>query len=377
MAPKWRAVRTWAVLLPVAAIAVAATVDGVRRDPDDAPAAVETREADGDESRGDDALVGPDSPLPGALSGRLVVTTADGCRLRVVDLASIELGELGPTTTCAIWASPAGQRAAVVTAHSLADPGAGRFSLVRLGDPPELERRLGEIEGEPSWSLDGERLAWCTPDGETVVLSIGEGTGTRSSGCMPRFTPGGSLLTTSPDRLNESLLRDGAVELDPLDLLRGFDARESGDLDLLAYDEAPDGLMAVSVLRLEPQGSRAVLELWQEGDLVAVVDLPPDGSGPYRFGEYLRFNPNGTVLAVGATPHSSAMTFVDLRLRRPSLEVERQHAFAWSPDSAWLAVALDDEVALYSANGTEPVYRLPLRASAVAWVPGEQGGEGG
>ena len=112
--------------------------DGGRRssDADDAPAAVETREADGDESRGDDALVGPDSPLPGALSGRLVVTTADGCRLRVVDLASVELGELGPTTTCAIWASPAGQRAAVVTAHSLADPGAGRFSLVRLGDPP-------------------------------------------------------------------------------------------------------------------------------------------------------------------------------------------------------------------------------------------------
>ena len=378
MAPKWSAIRNWAVLVPVAALAVAATVDGVRHDPDATPDVVETREADGDTSRGDEALVGPDSPLPGALPGRLVVTTADGCRLRVVDLASIELGTLGPTTTCAIWASPAGGRAAVVAAHSLADPDAGRFALVRLDDPPKVERRLGEIDGEPSWSPDGARLAWCTPEGETVVLDIADGGQERSAGCRPRFTPGGSVLTTSADRLNESLLRDGAVELDPLDLLRGFDASSSGDLDLLGYDEASDGLLAVSVLRLEPQGSRAVLELWQEGELVAGVDLPRNGSGPHHFGEYLQFSPNGTVLAIGAAPRGSGMTFVDLRLRRPSLDVDHQRAFAWSPDSAWLAVAGQDEIAVYSANGSEPVYRLPLRATAVAWVPdGKQGGEGG
>jgi hypothetical protein len=357
------------VLLGVAAIAVAATVDAVRGGAEATDEATETREADDEEARGDEALVGPDSPAPGALPGRLVFTTADGCRLQVVDLASLSLGELGPTTTCAIWAAPAGGLAAVVAAHSLADPDAGRFSLVRIDDPPELVRRLGELDGEPSWSHDGQQLAWCTPAGETIVLAVPDGPEERFAGCGPRFAPGGSLLTTSAEELNGALLRNGEVELDTQALLSGWEDRTSFDIDVLAYDESPDGLVAVTVLKLDPLGSVAMLELWQDGGLVGAVELPStSGHGQFRFGEYLRFSPNGTMLAVGATARTGRIAFIDLRLRRPSLDIENQRGFAWSPDSAWLAVALEHEIAIYSANGTEPAYRLPVEASALAWV---------
>jgi hypothetical protein len=361
--------RTWAVVIAVGALAVAATVDAIRGGPEDASEAAK-RASEREQSRGDELLSGPDSPLPGALPGRLVLTTAEGCRLRVVDLASVSLGELGPATTCALWASPAGGLAAIVTPHSFGEPGSGRFALVQLGDPPELATRLGELDGEPSWSPDGARLAWCTPAGETVVVTVSDGREERAVGCAPRFTPDGSLLTTDAEALNDRLLKDGDVELDALDLLRGFDATDSGDLDVLDYDEAPDGLLAISVLRLEPLGSRAVLQLWRDGDLQAGVQLPARyGNGPYRFGEFLRFSPSGTMLAIGAAARSDTIAFVDLRLRRSALEVGYQRAFAWSPDGSWLAVALADEIAVYGANSSEPVYRLPVRASAIAWVP--------
>jgi hypothetical protein len=373
------------VILGVGAIAVAATVDAVRGGAEATPEPVQTQERDDDDSGGDEALVGPDSPLPGALPGRLVLTTADGCRLQIVDLASLSIGELGPSTTCAVWAAPSGDRAAVVGAHSLADPEEGRFALVRLTDPPELTRRLGELEGEPSWSPDGTRLAWCTPAGETVVLTVPDGAEQRTAGCGPRFTPGGSLLTSSANELNGSLLRDGEIELAASDLLRGWDDGGAvSDIDVLAYDESPDGLLAVTVLKLDALGSVAVLELWQNGDLVGAADLPSNsGNGQFRFGEYVRFSPNATGLAVGATPRGGRMAFFDLRVRQPTLDIESQRAFAWSPDGAWLAAALDDEIAFYSTNGTDPVYRLPLDASSLAWVSGagpdaaqEEDGEG-
>jgi hypothetical protein len=139
---------------------------------------------------------------------------------------------------------------------------------------------------------------------------------------------------------------------------------------VLAYDEAPDGLLAVTALALDPLGSRAVLELWRDGTLEVAVVLPARyGIGNARFGEFMRFNPPGTVLAVGAASQSADVVFVDLRLRRPQLEVEQLRGFTWSADGSWLAVAVGSEVVIYGTNDAEPVYRLPIPASGLAWSP--------
>ena len=63
------------------------------------------------------------------------------------------------------------------------------------------------------------------------------------------------------------------------------------------------------------------------------------------------------------------MIYVDLRLRRSTLELPDQRGLAWSPDSQWLAVATKDEVVIYGVNSSEVVYRLPLAVAALGWVP--------
>jgi hypothetical protein len=62
------------------------------------------------------------------------------------------------------------------------------------------------------------------------------------------------------------------------------------------------------------------------------------------------------------------VTFVDLRLRRPTVELPSQRGFSWSPDGAWLAVATGDEIVIYSRESTEIVYRLAVPAWSVNWV---------
>jgi hypothetical protein len=367
-------VRTWAVLLGVAAIAVAAVVDAIRSDRTNA--ASPTAETDPSTEPEADELAGPHAPPGGALPGRLVVVTGEECRVQVVDLAGPTLGAEGPPTDCGLWLSPDGELAAVSRPWERGTPGPyAEIALVRLGDPPEHVRDVGLAAGEVSWSPDGSRIALCGTRSRTVVRDVAGTTESEIPGCEPRFVPDGSLLTSPARAFGDELLRDGQVELGPLDLLRGFDAAVTGDLDVLAYDETGDGLLAVSVVRLEPLGSRAVLELWQDGELSAAVELPRRfGVGSRRLGQYLRFSPTGDVLAVGPSAARDSMIFVDLRLRRPSLELDYQRAFAWSPDGQWLAVALEDEIVVYSTNSSEPVYRLPLAVSALGWTVG-RGGE--
>ena len=366
--------RTWALLLGVAAIAVAAAVDTIRSDSTEAASGRAEPEAEA--ARRDEELAGPDAPPGGALPGMLVVVTGDGCRLRVIDFAGPTLGAEGPRTDCGLWLSPDGALAAVSKPWVSGTPGPySRIALARLADPPEHVRDLGLAAGEVAWSPDATQVALCGTRSRTMVYEAAGGAENEVVGCGPRFVPDGSLLTSPATAFGDQLFRDGEVELDALDLLRGFDASGTGDLDVLAYDETEDGLLAVSVLRLEPLGSRAVLELWQEGTMVAGVELPRRfGVGSRRFGEYLRFSPTGTSLAVGPSAARDSMTFVDMRLRRPSLELSYQRAFAWSPDGQWLAVAIDDEIVIYSTNSSEAVYRLPLAVAALGWTAA-RGGE--
>lgn len=367
--------RTWALLLAVAAIAVAAAVDTIRSDSTEAASGISGPETEAVPR--DEELTGPDTPPGGALPGLLVVVTGDGCRLRIIDLAGPTLGAEGPRTDCGLWLPPDGALAAVSQPWVPGTPSPySGIALARLTDPPEHVRDVGLAAGEVTWSPDATQLALCGTRSRTVVYEAAGGAENEVVGCGPRFVPDGSLLTSPARVFGDQLFRDGEVELDALDLLRGFDASAAGDLDVLAYDETEDGLLVVSVLRFEPLGSRTVLELWQDGAMLAGVELPRRfGVGSRRFGEYLRFSPTGTSLAVGPSAARDSMTFVDMRLRRPSLELSYQRGFAWSPDGQWLAVALDDEIVIYSTNSSEAVYRLPLAAAALGWTAGS-GAEG-
>jgi hypothetical protein len=365
-------VRTWALLLGIAAIAVAAVVDAVRSS--GSGAATLTVDERGGPPAGDETLAGPDSPPPGALPGKLVVVAGEECRLRVIDLAGPTLGPEGPPTDCGLWSPASSDVAAVSQPWEPGTPSPfARVALVRLAEPPEPARKLGLAAGEVAWSADSTRVALCGTNGKTAIHDVGGEIEREVDGCGPRFASDGSLLTSPTRAFGDHLLRDGEIELDAADLMQGFDPSTTGELDVLAYDESADGLLAVSVLRLEPLGSRAVLQLWQDGVMVAGVELPRRyGVGSKRFGEYVRFNPTGTVLALGPSATRNSMTFVDLRLRRTSLQLDYQRAFAWSPDGQWLAVALDHEIAVYSQSSAEPVYRLPLEVSALGWTAGAE-----
>jgi hypothetical protein len=226
-----------------------------------------------------------------------------------------------------------------------------------------LGERLGSAFGEPSWAPDGRRVAWCGGN-ETVVHEIESGDQHNVPGCHPRFTPSGELLTMAQGVLNGSILRDGQTFLDLRD-----DPIGTPGLEILDYDESPDGLLVVTMLRLGPPGGEVLLELRRGTNVEASLELPRRrGLNGARFGEFVRFSPDGTVLAVGESSGPGPVTFVDLRLRRPSLELQDQRAFTWSPDGAWLAIAKAREIEIYSANAPEPVYRLPIRASRVGWA---------
>ena len=85
-------VATWLTVCGVAAVvtlAVADPFDGIADGGPSSPDASQRGEAR------PESLEGPDVPRSGVLHGRLVYTTADGCRPAVVHLDDSELGQLG------------------------------------------------------------------------------------------------------------------------------------------------------------------------------------------------------------------------------------------------------------------------------------------
>ena len=150
------------VLGAVVVLAVAAAYDALRGGAA-SPADVDTTE--------EPPLVGRELPGPGELTGTLVFASQAGCRPRTLSLATMTFGEGGPSLECGLWVPPRGPLAVVSLASALGFRGS-RAALLRLGDPPDVVRELGIVRGEPSWSENGRRLAWCTAASATVVLDL-------------------------------------------------------------------------------------------------------------------------------------------------------------------------------------------------------------
>jgi hypothetical protein len=350
------------------------------------------------------SLVGPGVPPPGLLSGTLYFTTREGCRLRLLHLETVSLGEPGLETSCAFWIPPRGSDAAV------ARPRDGSVWLARVGGREELVRELGAVRGELDWSPDGHRVAWCGEDRTTTVLSLVARAATRLPGCVPRFTRGGAVLTVSDEPGARLLLRDGRAVLEEDDLARGFAPVPSGAIHPLGADERGDGLLAVVVSGaprtlddlLEERGIEArselapdvwresiglggeygaiaiasagslpevQLQLWRGRRLEAAYRLPTVGypDPTRRFGEVVRFSPDGTELAIGYPGARKAVMLVDVGSGRTVLEPTVQEGFAWSPDGTWFALAREDGIAVYGSARIDPAFLLPLAASGLAW----------
>jgi WD40 repeat protein len=205
-----------------------------------------------------------------------------------------------------------------------------------------------------------------------VIASPLDGSRESVTGCYPRFTPEGTLLARPALAFASELWEDGAVALTAADLMRGFPPDSTGTIRLLGYDRSVDGVLAVTAVGTPSDGpGLTVLELWDGGELTASVRLPGrSGANGSRFGELLRFSPDGTQFAVGPLGgrEGGPVSFVDLRLRRPTFELPSQRGFSWSPDGAWLAVAVGEEIAIYSRESSEIVYRLAVPAWSVNWV---------
>lgn len=354
-----RILLTWLVLGAVALVGAAAAVDALR--PELAPRAT----AEGE----DGARLQGRLPGPGILTGTLVFSSLGDCRPQSLRLETLTLEQPGPALDCGLWVPPRGDLAAVSVAPALGLRGS-RIALLDLGAEPELLRVLGVVRGEPSWSSDGERLAWCTPEGGTVVLVTATGVRSHLAGCRPRIAPDGSVLTRPARPLAPRLLRDGELLLGEEELARGFPADGEGPLDVVGYDTRRDGLLAVVVVRFESgRRPRRLLQLWRERRLEAALPLPelslPAGYG--RLGERVEFAPSGDEVAVAFPGAGKQMVVVDLGTRSLSVEPTSQHGFAWSPDGRWLAVSTGEEVRVLGPERADPVYVLAVGAAALAW----------
>jgi len=314
-------------------------------------------------------LTGAELPAPGELPGTLVFASQAGCRPRALNLATLTLGAGGPSLECGLWVPPRGRLAAISLAPALGFRGS-RAALLRLSDPPAVAQELGIVRGDPSWSEDGRRLAWCTAASETVVLDLDTGARRRLAGCRPKIAPDGSVLTRPARLLTSTLLRDGEVLLAEEQLARPFPPDSEGPLDVVGYDLRADGLLAVVTVRFEPgRRPRRLLQLWHGDRLERAIQLPelglPAGSG--RLGDRVELDPTGREVAVAFPGAGKQMILIDMESGDVALEPTSQHGFAWSRDGRWFALSTGEEIRVLGPDRRDPVYVLPVGAASLAW----------
>jgi hypothetical protein len=353
----------------------------------------------------EEQLRGSGVPAVDALEGSLSFGEQSACAVGKLDLSSLSVARAKLQGGCVVTISPDGRWAVAGRAGGLAN------NLFTLSSPPESVRSLGDVQGAVAWSRASDRLAWCRPDGRTVVLEPGTGRTVVRPGCHPRFAADGMLLTVVGSLDGRGVYADGELLLDEDDLRAALDRPPTGPVRPLAADRREDGTLAVVVSAaprdiydlLEQAGidpttvegidearkllgldgargavavsgagsvPRTELQLWRDGRLEAARPLRAAGY-PFtnrRFGELLEFSPGGDELALGFDGTGVPLMLLDVETFGVILRPTLQHGFAWSPDGAYFALSNGAQVTIAGALRSEPAYVLPVAASALVWT---------
>ena len=366
-----RRLTTIARVLAAAGLGVAIAVDAVR-----GSGGGEERRVVGEDGAVAEDLVGPLSPEPGALPGRLIVLRGERCVLQVADLERLRMGRAGPGTGCELTASPSGDEA-VIPSSATRGQRVVRLLGAELEGRPEVTRDYGEGFAELDFSSDGSELAVCVESAETHVVTVESGEQRTLPGCRAAFAPDGAVLTLVPEgeESRSLLLREGATLLDSQELSVQFGTR----IVLRAFDVSPDGTVAVLVRvptdELPDRGDwRPFVLVVRDGEVAAgfAIDEPRDFAEEVRGSGFVRFSPDGGEIAIGAGGPGR----IEIRETRDwevTLGPLLQRGFDWSPDGAWLAISTGDRVDVYGlVRNAGGAYSMPLSVNALAGRPGEQ-----
>jgi hypothetical protein len=315
---------TWLVVVGLATLGIAAAVDALR----DGEATPQQPKA---AAREPTTTVGGAAPLESltpdtGLEGVLYFT-GDDCRLRALELPSLEDGDAPEWDECAFSLSPSGD--AVQPSWAVWSP-AGAFAA-DVGKYIELDSGIGFTGSVPAWRPDG------------TLTYMGRG--------ALRARPGGRVLLSAADLRRAAVRHPNFPDAKgPVDYVR---AKEIGWLTSTRVVI----LLGIGVRRVGELDITAVFEI--EGRrLVATV-------AAFQSFEHLWTSPRGTFFALGNT---TLQLYDRNGNARPLPQLTRPRAIAWSPDESWAAVATRASIYLIAMGTDQPrVHRLPVQAHDLAW----------
>jgi hypothetical protein len=279
----------------------------------------------------------PDAPEEwplGRLSGTLVFTDADDCRVRVIGLGG---GRERPTGDffgfCELWAAPVGQRIAYDTG-GVRGRTTQSFSIVDLA---HANRELGTFEnlvGEVLWSPDAQRLAWCDENGIGLELEIGNERPRRIARCPIAYTPAGRLAFAVGGRL----ISAGRVFLDE-------------DEPILQASYGQDESLLVVL------ASGIVRRYGVDGRIDAITIKP------FRRREIIPSPDNCAVL----NKEPGRIELVDLGCAGVQPRSFIAFDAAWSPDARWVAVADPEQIEFHEVLAGDERLVWPAPARELYW----------
>ena len=249
------------------------------------------------------------------------------------------------------------------------------MALVELDGRPTVGEAFGFSVGIGAWSLDGAALAWCEKSDATHVVALGSDSSTLVPGCDPRFSDEGRLLTRNLGPPSRTLYRSGEIYIDEA-LIEAVLPEATGSLvRIVGYDVGASGLVALLVSVAGAVDLAHVLQLWRERTLessIVVEASTRDALGPVAADlggtadRVVRLSPDEREVITGPVVAGAELLLIDLHTHRRTT-LEPQFGFDWSPDGVWLALSTSEEVLVLGAERTQPIFRLPISANALAW----------